>query len=389
MRRNRFSYSLVILLCLVLFFLYEKPFLLGMALFLIALAVLMAFLVKLDAGKIGVSLSVNPVGTEGNEIPLHFTIERRGRILAARDVCIKARIQNKLLGTEETREYSFPLENGGKDFVIEGKANFCGEHIVRCEELQIREMLGLFSAKGNPFSEIHAIIYPGSMELEVEIPDFDGGTTRDAGVAQNRKGRDSSEIFQIQEYAPGDDIRAVHWKLSGKMQQLMIRQFSDDSKMRIAVLADLGSFQGEEAFKEEINRAAALGAALGEQLIRRGIMFSLYFATPQGLQCIPVRNEQDFSEMLALWLATPLQCSQGTGLEYFLMEHLEQYFSRLLILSTGNYEQDLMKLEQELQVTVLTASAEAKSIRADKRGHYNMIVFPTEAYPAGSYHIVC
>lgn len=32
--------------------------------------------------------------------------------------------------------------------------------------------------------------------------------------ASNRRGEDRSEVYQLREYRPGDDIRQIHWKLS-------------------------------------------------------------------------------------------------------------------------------------------------------------------------------
>lgn len=45
----------------------------------------------------------------------------------------------------------------------------------------------------------------------------------DEGMMQNRKGNDPSEIFDIKDYTPGDDLRFVHWKLSGKADHLIMR----------------------------------------------------------------------------------------------------------------------------------------------------------------------
>lgn len=52
---------------------------------------------------------------------------------------------------------------------------------------------------------------------------------------QNRKGSDASEMFDIRDYVPGDDIRTIHWKLSGKTDELIVRQASAPSHYNIAL----------------------------------------------------------------------------------------------------------------------------------------------------------
>ena len=41
-----------------------------------------------------------------------------------------------------------------------------------------------------------------------------------------KKGDDPSEIFDIREYADGDKIQRIHWKLSSKTGDLMVKEGS-------------------------------------------------------------------------------------------------------------------------------------------------------------------
>lgn len=43
--------------------------------------------------------------------------------------------------------------------------------------------------------------------------------------AQERPGDDSSEVFGIREYRPGDKLRSIHWKLSSKQDKMMVKEF--------------------------------------------------------------------------------------------------------------------------------------------------------------------
>ena len=42
----------------------------------------------------------------------------------------------------------------------------------------------------------------------------------------NKKGSDYSETFQLREYVPGDSIKQIHWKLSEKLDKLVVREAS-------------------------------------------------------------------------------------------------------------------------------------------------------------------
>lgn len=40
----------------------------------------------------------------------------------------------------------------------------------------------------------------------------------------SRPGDDPGETYDIREYRSGDSIRQIHWKLSGKLDDIMIRE---------------------------------------------------------------------------------------------------------------------------------------------------------------------
>ena len=65
------------------------------------------------------------------------------------------------------------------------------------------------------------------MDIRVELDKNMTGASQEEGMIQNRKGNDPSEIFDIREYVPGDDIRSIHWKLSSKTDTLILKEASN------------------------------------------------------------------------------------------------------------------------------------------------------------------
>ena len=154
-------------------------------------------------------------------------------------------------------------------------------------------------------------------------------------------------MFELREYAPGDDIRAIHWKLTSKTDDLVIRQASDPSHHTLLLLPDYGLDQLNRPDGEaEMNTVIAVGVEAGRELLKKGRGFCLAIPTRNGLQLYEIQNEKEFSRILPQWLSIPVQAIGGTGLEYFQMQHLEQYFNRLVILSCGDYEKGVRGLER-------------------------------------------
>ena len=73
-----------------------------------------------------------------------------------------------------------------------------------------------------------------------------------------RPGDDPGETFDIREYQEGDSIRQIHWKLTGKLDKMMIRQRSFPVDDTVLILA--------EPFLKE--KAPAVAQTLGRSVCR-------------------------------------------------------------------------------------------------------------------------
>ncbi|MFQ9125625.1 MAG: DUF58 domain-containing protein [Butyricicoccaceae bacterium] len=129
------------------------------------------------------------------------------------------------------------------------------------------------SASGSaPFDEVRAVIYPRPVQLDLTLSRDAVGETGDSGLTRSRKGTDATEMFDIRSYAPGDDIRSIHWKLSGKTDELIVRQASDRTHYDLVILPDFGRKQGgRDITAGELTRCVALVIELSRRLVRWGV----------------------------------------------------------------------------------------------------------------------
>ncbi|MBO5671324.1 MAG: DUF58 domain-containing protein [Clostridia bacterium] len=57
---------------------------------------------------------------------------------------------------------------------------------------------------------------------------------------RNRRGADRTELTEIKEYRMGDGLRDIHWKLSSKTQDLMVKHYGMNACRSVCFLPDLG-----------------------------------------------------------------------------------------------------------------------------------------------------
>ena len=123
-------------------------------------------------------------------------------------------------------------------YVIEKTLAFAyrGGYEIGVSELCFYDFFRLFRyrVKMDLFREL--FVLPRRLRLPVES----GGENREeeTETVVLQKGQDNTEVSDIRTYQPGDSLRSVHWKLSGKTQDLMVRQYARNADRQVFLFAD-------------------------------------------------------------------------------------------------------------------------------------------------------
>ncbi|WP_314505714.1 DUF58 domain-containing protein [uncultured Microbacterium sp.] len=109
------------------------------------------------------------------------------------------------------------------------------------------------------FDDVHELyVHPRT----VAIPSTSAGLIRDLEGSPTRRLVDSDMSFHaIREYAPGDSRRQVHWKSTAKTGRLMVRQYEESRRSRMAVVLSVADAEYADAdeFELAVSSAASLG----------------------------------------------------------------------------------------------------------------------------------
>lgn len=390
MKTNRIGYILLIVLLMVMLFFFGMPFLAYCIVLLAVIAGVMGVLLLFDAFNIHAGLTVKRSGQLGKELPYTLSIGSRHGLLITRSVLVELEIYNKMFDSTTYKTLMFELKDGKNDCVINLMAEQCGEISFKCRSIYIMDMLRLFRIKTKPFKDCSTIIYPKHLNVNVELSDMIRGETLTEGSMQNRKGNDRSEIYDIREYQSGDDVRSIHWKLSEKTDKLIVRESSEPSHYDVVVIPDFAHYNGSEKVgREELNTAIAMTIAVAEQLLHKGAHFCAMIPTENGLSELEISSVRDYERMLAQAMCYKILEKAGTGLEYFLMEHKEKYFTRMVIVSAGRYRQNLAGLENQMGITIINAVSDRHDMFIDSHESFEVVEIPADAGENDKFHIIC
>lgn len=115
--------------------------------------------------------------------------------------------------------------------------------------------------------DVHSIfVHPRT----VAMPAMSAGLVRDLEGRPTQRLVDADMSFHaIRAYAPGDARRQVHWKSTAKTGQLMVRQFEESRRSRMAVVLSLAI--GDYTNDDEFELAVSAAASISSQAIRDGL----------------------------------------------------------------------------------------------------------------------
>ncbi|KAF5038362.1 hypothetical protein DSECCO2_555080 [anaerobic digester metagenome] len=158
---------------------------------------------------------------------------------------VKLTIQNELLQQEETRLFFMTATHSGHTVEQVISSRYCG--MIKCSisELKIYDALGLFSFRKETESSYFVSILPSVYHLMAMSSKIQQDIKNNI-ISRTVKGNDPSEFMDVREYRDGDRLARIHWKLSDKYDQIMVKDFGDPISNDVLLLFDLNGNSDEK-----------------------------------------------------------------------------------------------------------------------------------------------
>lgn len=149
-----------------------------------------------------------------------------------------------MLGSRETGDLCFTMDS-----------SHCGCLEIQPNQLMITDYLGLAQRKCRvDTTETHLLfVLPENLKKGVVLPEEQSLYLSGEGE-EERKGNTAMDVAEIRPYQPGDLIKLVHWKLSARLGELMVREMSDPATEMVRIYLNLQ--ESDEKSDTRRNRAA-------------------------------------------------------------------------------------------------------------------------------------
>ncbi len=155
------------------------------------------------------------------------------------DMKIKMNVKNMFYGNEKEYILNVPdVPFKTNEITWKFKSLYCGCITVDITEVEVRDFLGMARKKFPYHEQKTLIILPVSKEASIDMQALSPGDGDESEV-QYKKGTDVSDISEIRPYEPGDSLQSVHWKLTARYDDWMVKEYSMPFTNRLCLVLEL------------------------------------------------------------------------------------------------------------------------------------------------------
>ncbi len=249
MLQNKIRYLALLATIGLLSILYNEYIMIIVFLTIAVLPFVMVGLLCYIYGMLSVELiSTVHVAGRGEMIPVSVIINNP-TIFPVSNITLYLTYGNSFSGKRFKKELIVSSDRRSRATVT---CNILSEHAGNLEislsKIRVFDYLKMFSLRKKCHGELKVAILPVVHEItEDYLANRSRMQVESDYYSPTKSGDDPSEVFGIREYREGDKPTRIHWKLSMKQDQLMIKEFSDPMNCSILIFANLSV-----AFEEDI-----------------------------------------------------------------------------------------------------------------------------------------
>lgn len=271
----------------------------------------------LSTKRLRIALHVPISGRKGEEMCVRVQVENHGFFSLA---AISVQVCCRNLLTDECSRQNLRISAPGcqrQSAAVTFAGLRCGKLELTLTGLRVYDLFGLYGRRletdTRAFSLVLPELYPVQLQTgECTAPDLDSDE-----YSMRRPGEDPSETFALREYIPGDRVRSIHWKLTEKTGEVIVRQLGLPVDHSILLLLDNSA--PEKCTPEDRESLGEVTASVSAALCAEGLAHHIawYDRDQNAAASIPVEGEDALTPALAELLAARIMPDEQTVLDHF------------------------------------------------------------------------
>lgn len=336
MIKNQITY-LIILAGIILFYIL---FIDSMSLLLLVIALIfpvMQFIILMILSKnITASLSTeNQSVSRNTENKIIIKIKNHS-MLPVSSAVVSLMITNTLTNEKQSLTAMIPVSSSNEQSIkFSVSYAHLGKIAVNLESIRIYDYVKLFSKKINFSITQNLTVVPQLISISPDVETTQTSLTDSEEFSKIKPGDDCSEIFNIREYVYGDKINRIHWNLTTKLDELMIKEYSLPVSRQIILVFEFCTDPCAEDRFIKNDTAIETAMALSGYMTENGISHKIAWYNPRTgiFNTEKINSEEDFSDFLSSVFSGGYYSDYYSAFLHHKAENADSRFSHAIYIS--------------------------------------------------------
>ena len=187
---------------------------------------------------------------------------------------------------------------------------------------------------------------------EIPLSTREGFDMESFRYSGSRPGDDPGETYDIREYRSGDSIRQIHWKLSGKLDDIMIREKSFPVDDTVLILAE--AFQADRDPQRAETVAEVFSAVLQSFMEKKiSCQAGVYDHSTGKFRLEKIRTEEDRENILYRFLRYGSDAKTPVTVREYLKDPGIQNFANYVYITGDPQDKEAELLAAKGEVTIV------------------------------------
>jgi len=170
----------------------------------------------------------------------------------------------------------------------------CGKIVVSIEKIKLYDYLYItsFTKKLNVYNEFIVLPVAHLIESNTKTPEvLNDNSNRYSTI---KSGDDPSQVFDYHEYSQGDKIKNINWKLSSRLNILMVKEFSLPISCSVLIMMELYNTDNNSELSK-LDTSFETLISISNWLSKKEILhdFSWYSKTENYTYTMPIENQEN------------------------------------------------------------------------------------------------
>lgn len=191
------------------------------------------------------------------------------------------------------------------EFVFNGFLKYRGEYLLGITGAEIYDFLGLFRMKIKLIPDSRVIVAPRRLMIGQN-----GALCSDDNDSLRTEFTffENDSFSSVREYADGDSLRRVHWKLSAKMDKLMVKQSDLNLSSSAAIIIDTSTVNcGEIQGECEVDAVLEAALAIARKVIGEGSTAACIFReNEESCEAVVAETAEDYEYLYYRFSVVPV-----------------------------------------------------------------------------------